>query len=97
MLLSIDGHTVREAGNGREALELFRREKFDLVITDYIMPEMKGSELAVAIKRLAPEQPIIMITAFAEKLRGAENPVDVLLHKPFVLADLRQAIARSCP
>jgi len=93
MLLTVDGHTVVQASNGKEALEAFRKDTFDLVITDHAMPQMKGSELAVNIKHLAPDQPIIMITAYAEKLRNAENPVNVILNKPFTLEDLRRSIA----
>lgn len=93
MLLTFDGHTVTGANNGKEALDLFQLDSFDLVITDYAMPEMKGNELAVAIKRLSPKQPIIMITAHPDKLADAENPVDQILTKPFRLQDLRRAIA----
>ena len=44
MLLTLDGHTVVQASNGKEALEAFRKDTFDLVITDHAMPQMKGSE-----------------------------------------------------
>jgi CheY-like chemotaxis protein len=94
LLLSLDEHTVVEAGNGAEALDLFRGDQFDLVITDFEMPKMKGNELAARIKQLSPAQPILMITAYAEKLGGSDNPVDALLTKPFQLQDLRQAMAR---
>ncbi len=94
LLLGIDEHTVVEASDGPEALDLFARDRFDLVITDYEMPKLKGNELAVRIKRLSPSQPIIMITAYTEKLGDAQNPVDAILPKPFNFADLRQAIAQ---
>ena len=94
LLLRVDEHLVTAVANGREALELFARDRFDLVITDLEMPQMKGNELATIIKGLVPEQPILMITAYAEKLGGAENPVDALLNKPFTFADLRAAIGR---
>ncbi len=93
LLLGIDQHTVVEAANGPEALALYEGDRFDLVITDYEMPEIKGNELAARIKSLLPSQPIIMITAYAEKVDGINNPVDVVLHKPFDFAELRQAIA----
>jgi CheY-like chemotaxis protein len=94
LLLSLDEHTVVEAVNGAEALDLFRGDQFDLVITDFEMPKMKGNELAARIKQLSPAQPILMITAYAEKLGGSDNPVDALLNKPFQLQDLRQTMAR---
>ena len=93
MLLMIDGHVVTEACNGKEALERFEKEPFDLVITDLKMPEMPGNELAIAIRRRTPAQPIIMITAHDFPPRGPENPVDAVLNKPFTLEALRQAIA----
>ena len=94
MLLSVDEHIVKEAQNGAEALELFSKGKFDLVITDFEMPVMKGNELAVRIKQIAPEQPILMITAYSETI-SPENPVDGIINKPFKLEDLRQGIAQA--
>ena len=96
MLLSVDDHHVTEASNGAEALTLFTNRDFDVVMTDFEMPIMKGNELAVRIKRLKPQQPIIMVTAFAEKITS-ENPVDVIINKPFRLEDLRQAISSVFP
>lgn len=93
LLLGLDDHTVVEAENGAEALALFVPEQFDLVITDYAMPEMKGDELASGIKRLAPTQPILMITGSAHNLPAQKNPADALLNKPFTLAALRESIA----
>lgn len=94
LLLRIDRHTVVEATNGREALELFTKEPFDLVIADYAMLEMQGNELAQNIKRIAPAQPILMVTAYLEKLAGSGIPVDAILGKPFRVDELRQAIAK---
>jgi CheY-like chemotaxis protein len=94
LLLLIDRHTVAEAENGQEALDCFAREPFDLVILDYAMPEMRGSELAAHLKRLAPSVPILMITAYLEKLSDPDKPVDAVLGKPFGVVELRQAIAR---
>ena len=94
MLLGMDDHIVTEAGNGREALDLFTQERFDLVITDYAMPLMKGDELARNIKRLAPSEPVLMITGSAGQPEGIHGSVDAILEKPFAFEDLRQAIAR---
>jgi CheY-like chemotaxis protein len=94
LLLRIDRHTVTEAGDGPEALDRFAKEPFDLVILDYAMPEMRGSQLAVQLKRLAPSVPILMISAYLEMLTDADKPVDAVLGKPFGVVELRQAIAR---
>ncbi|HWH71874.1 MAG TPA: response regulator [Candidatus Sulfotelmatobacter sp.] len=93
LLLSLDQHTVTEADNGREAWEQFHQDHFDLVITDYKMPEMQGNELATKIKQLSPTQPILLITADRGELSPANTPVDAILDKPFTFGDLRQAIA----
>ena len=93
-LLELDEHAVTEARDGREAYELFRGGPFDLVITDYAMPQMAGNDLAAEIKRLIPAQPIIMITAYALEIVQYANPVDAVLNKPFSLQDLRETIAR---
>jgi len=94
ILLHLDGHTVVEAGNGVEALALFQRDHFDLVITDFEMPKMKGNELAAKIKQILPSQPILMVTAYAELLGDLGSSVDAVLNKPFQIEDLRLAIAK---
>ncbi len=93
MLLEIDGHQVAEASNGAEALNLFTHAEFDLVITDFQMPEMRGNELAVSIKLLAPSLPVLMITA-SDMARDTENPADAFLNKPFMLPELRCALGK---
>jgi CheY-like chemotaxis protein len=100
MMLAFDGHTVRTVSNGQEALAILEAEKFDLVITDFMMPRMKGDELAVTIKNRLPAQPVVMITAYAELLQNTANPlkgVDFMISKPFLLENLREAIAKVCP
>jgi Response regulator containing CheY-like receiver, AAA-type ATPase, and DNA-binding domains len=97
MMLTFDGHEVRTANSGKDALSILRGEQFDLVITDFAMPAMKGDELATRIKSEFPRQPVIMITAYAEMLQSSGNPlpgVDRLISKPFLLDDLREAIAQ---
>jgi len=92
-LLRLDGHIVMEANNGAEALGLFTRCRFDVVLTDYRMPFVEGNELAARIRQIAPSQPILMITGHGLRPSRA-NPVDAVLEKPFNLRDLRHALAR---
>jgi CheY-like chemotaxis protein len=95
VLLALDGHEVKTASSGDKAMALFEEDKFDLIFTDYVMPEMKGDELAAAIKARAPRQRIVMITAEAKELRASGNMppgVDFLIGKPFSLKNLRDAI-----
>lgn len=94
LLLDMDEHVVTEAVNGREALDLFTPDAFDLVITDYLMPLMRGDELARNIKRLAPSEPVLMITGSTAELGGIEASADAVLNKPFGFEELRQAVAQ---
>jgi PAS domain S-box-containing protein len=94
--LQRDWHTVDVASNGREALQLFDRREFDLVITDKVMPEMNGDQLAFAVKSREPDTKVIMLTGFGGLTEGEHQSefVDLTLAKPASLAELRAAIAR---
>ncbi len=94
VLLRIDRHTISQAVSGEEGLRIFKPGLFDLVIIDYFMPGMKGQELAGRIKQIAPSQPILMVTAYYEKLVQSDQPVDAILSKPFGVEELRNAIAK---
>jgi two-component system response regulator GlrR len=95
MMLEYDGHKVQTANNGKEALSLLEQGNFDLVTTDFFMTGMKGDALAAAIKERLPNQPVLMISANGAiaKSSGDKLPgVDMVLSKPFLLEDLRNAI-----
>jgi CheY-like chemotaxis protein len=94
LLLRIDRHVVTEATNGREAIDLVSRQPFDLVVLDFVMPEMLGGEVALKIKLLKPTLPILMLTAYLEKLNDSDKPVDAVLGKPFAVDELRSAMAK---
>jgi len=63
LLFKKKGHTVLLASNGKEGLQLLRREVVDLVITDVVMPKMDGIALLEALKGLRPETEVIVISA----------------------------------
>lgn len=95
--LTSDGHTVEAAANGDEALKRFLAGSFDLVVTDRAMPQMTGEQLAVAVKRVAPQTPIILLTGFGDMMNAyAQKPhgIDLILPKPITLAQLREAVAK---
>ena len=97
MMLAFDGHTVEVANSAEEALNKMKEAKFDVVITDFAMPIMKGDELAAIIKKNDPKQPVILITAYAEMLQSTGNPltgVDFVISKPFLLENLREALTK---
>jgi CheY-like chemotaxis protein len=95
--LKEDLHSVETALSGSEALEKFRAAHFDLVITDHIMAEMSGEQLAVAIKKLNPKVPVILLTGYAgdstDKKHFSEA-IDLVLGKPLTQAALRKACAK---
>jgi len=93
--LSRDGHAVAAADNGADALAKFRSGEFDAVILDRSMPGMDGDQLAVLIKKDAPEEPIIMLTGFGDLMKmTGEIPegVDRVLSKPVTVTELRRAL-----
>jgi DNA-binding NtrC family response regulator len=63
-ILKKEGYMVREAPNGRIALDLVRKESFDVVFTDLEMPEMKGIELLENISQISPQTLVVIITAY---------------------------------
>ncbi|OGG56204.1 MAG: hypothetical protein A3F84_16430 [Candidatus Handelsmanbacteria bacterium RIFCSPLOWO2_12_FULL_64_10] len=95
--LASDGHTAERAASGREGLEKFRGERFDLVVTDRAMPEMSGDQMAVAAKQIAPGVPVLMLTGFGDMMQvSGERPrdVDFILGKPVTHARLREVLAK---
>lgn len=99
LLLSIDRHFVTEAKDGNEALILVARQRFDIVLLDFFMPDMHGGEVARRIREIAPSLPILMVTAYAEKLIGFDKPEDTnaVLGKPFGVTALRGEMAKLLP
>ncbi len=95
IVLSLDHHEVTTATSSREGLSLFQRGQFDLIITDYRMPDLKGDEFAVAIRRLTAGQKILMMTAYGDSLRLSGNSapvVDRIMSKPFDVQEFREAV-----
>lgn len=97
--LSDEGYTVVEATDGREALDHLKSQSFDLVILDYMMPEMTGIEVCAWMRSSDnPNQqsPVILLTAKAqEKDRERANDVGVSRYmiKPFSPLQLLDVIA----
>ena len=94
LLLSIDRHMVTEAASADEALHLFAGAQYDLVIMDYFMPDTLGDELVQNMRQLVPNQPVLMVTAYLEKLVDGGQSADIVLGKPLNRDDLRRAITK---
>ena len=98
-LLAKLGHTTVVAENGKEALDLFRTDRFDLIFMDLQMPTMGGFEATAHIRQLEQElgthTPIIAMTAHAlqgDRERCIQAGMDEYVAKPIVFADLMRAI-----
>jgi len=67
-LLEEIGCRVKIACNGEEGLKLFEAEKFDIVVTDYRMPRMNGTQFIGQIRHLDPKASVILLSGFVEPL-----------------------------
>ena len=97
-LLQREGHMVRVAGNGNEAMALLREERADVLLSDVRMPDMGGIDLLKAARELLPDIEVIMMTAFANVdtardafLLGAFD----FVQKPFDNDLLKETVARA--
>lgn len=90
------GYDVAAVGCGTEAMPLLQAEKFDLLLTDIVMPEMDGIELAQKASVIDPGIRVMFITGFAAvALQGGRTaPEAKLLSKPFHLKDLVAEVDR---
>ena len=88
------GYTVLAAASGGKGLELASRHSVDIVIVDYLMPEMNGQEVAAAIRRLKPKAPIIMLSAAVDIPEQALKLVDAFIAKDNLASQLLPTIAQ---
>ena len=89
-----EGHTVFEASNGLEAVELCRKKAFDLIIMDIMMPELDGFSAVKEIRKTA-STPVSMLSARGEeydKIHGFELGVDDYVVKPFSPKELMMRV-----
>lgn len=83
---------VEVAASGEEALRLLERRSFDLLITDYRMPDVDGLMLAARIRQTYPQTAIVMITAFSTaqlRAQAAQVQIRRVCDKPIALNQLR--------
>ena len=88
--LERSGYDVVSVDRGTEALPLLADDRFDLLLTDIVMPEMDGIELAQHAAKVAPDMRVMFITGFAAVTlkAGKAVPQAKVLSKPFHLRDL---------
>jgi len=90
------GYDVVSVDRGTDALPLLENEEFDLLLSDIVMPEMDGIELAQRCNELSPNTKVMFITGFAAVTLKAsrEQPAAKVLSKPFHLRDLVLEVER---
>lgn len=89
-----EGHTAVEAANGMEAVELCRKETFDIIIMDIMMPELDGFSTVKEIRK-TQNIPVLMLSARGEeydKIHGFELGIDDYVVKPFSPKELMMRI-----
>jgi CheY-like chemotaxis protein len=97
-LLSDLGHDVAEAGDARDALALIDEpgREIDLLVTDYAMPLMSGTELIEKARQRRPGLPALIITGYADAQSISRRPEDVVvIAKPFTPQQLTTALANG--
>jgi two-component system, OmpR family, response regulator CpxR len=88
------GYKVLTAPSGGRALELASVHSVDVVIVDYVMPEMNGHEVALKLRRLRPQTPIIMLSGAVDVPEQALKSVDAFIAKDQLASRLLTAIAQ---
>ncbi len=97
-VLNHGGHTVTAVEDGLLAIEALNAARFDLLVTDIVMPGLDGIALALKATKEWPEMSILLMTGFAAERQRAHN-LDALIHrvltKPFSMVELQEAVAET--
>ena len=92
------GHKVTAAVDGQQALDLLAREKFQVLVSDIVMPNVDGIALAMKAVRLYPDLRVVMISGYAQERMRAHN-LDALVHKvlakPFSLEEICETVKNA--
>jgi len=97
-ILSEQGHNVQIATSGREALRKVEEDKYDVVITDWKMPEIDGMEVSRIVKKNHPNIVIILITGYPSiesAVKAVRLGVSNYVSKPFDPDELREVLSKS--
>lgn len=91
-------YEVITASDGASAMEQLQKQKFDLVITDYMMPGLTGIDLVQAVRSIAPETPVVLMTA--HDTRSVRDTVEALklggfIGKPFTVPEVLEVVNRA--
>ena len=96
--LSSAGYKVAAAIDGQQALDILAHEKFSVLVSDIVMPNVDGIALAMKATRLFPDMRVVMISGYAQERMRAHN-LDALVHKilakPFSLEEICDAVKNA--
>jgi PleD family two-component response regulator len=96
-VLTEEGYEVTAANNGKEGIDFLEKSKFDLVITDIVMPVLNGIEVLLAAKRIDMNYPVILITGYHSVdsvVRLVNLGAADYIAKPFSVALIRMTVAK---
>ncbi len=92
--LKISNWEIDCASNGEDALKLIEKKYYDLVITDYDMPQMNGEEFLKSIKSRFPNKHSIGITSTMHENALYRAGADLCIHKPFTLHEIDSVVKK---
>ena len=94
-ILRRNQYSVLEAASGSEALTLAAEHEFDLLLTDLVMPQVSGVELAQRIGRTRPGVPVLFMSGYSQDVLGPRRALDdgvALIQKPFAAEELLKSV-----
>ncbi|WP_419903687.1 response regulator [Kiloniella sp.] len=87
-------HEVKAVGDGMQALEALGEDKYDLLITDIVMPGLDGIGLSLKVAKDAPDMPVLLMTGYSAEKQRAHNLEELIFKvvtKPFSLQEICSA------
>jgi len=94
IILESSGYRVLIAASGPEGLRLFQENPVELVVLDFLMPEMKGDEVADRMRQLKPQVPIVMLSAYYDLPPRVDLLVDARVVKGESTQNLLDTVAK---
>ncbi|HUU50119.1 MAG TPA: response regulator [Nitrospinota bacterium] len=96
-VLNILGYAPVVVTSGKDALEIFEKGKFSLVITDMVMPDINGLDLLKEIKKLDSNIPVVIITGFGSEVieEAIQAGADGYIEKPFKIEDIKNILEKN--
>src|SRR5947209_20066077 len=94
LVLEAEGYKVLTATTAEQALDLFKANEVHLVITDHLLPTIRGSDLAREMKQLKPNVPVALLTGLGEPPAGAEYADAFIVKGQWAPQELLRQIAQ---